>query len=345
MALWLCRAGKMGEHETKFIEDSSIYCTMWGGIGMEWDMAAITDREAFKAKLREAYPVTSSGRLGNLYGQIWAFSNTMNLGDLAVLPSKIKNVMYVGEIASEYKFSPDVSMPYQHRRSVKWLKELPRNIFDQDLLLSFGHQLTICQVSRNNAEQRIRSLISSPTNALPTAALTSSQSDGNSNNTDGVDIEEASRQEISGKLIAKYKGHGMARLIEAILQAKGYTTYLSPPGPDHGVDILASQGSLGFDHPRICVQVKSGDTPLERTTLDQLIGAMSNHKADFGMLVSWGGFRSSITKETANHFFKVRLWTHKEIIDEFLRHYSDLAEDIRETIPLKRIWTIDKQDD
>jgi restriction system protein len=51
-----------------------------------------------------------------------------------------------------------------------------------------------------------------------------------------------------------------------------------------------------------------------------------------------------VQREEANHFFKVRLWTHREIVNEFLRHYPDLPEDIRETIPLKRVWIIDKRD-
>ena len=63
------------------------------------------------------------------------------------------------------------------------------------------------------------------------------------------------------------------------------------------------------------------------------------------MLVSWGGFRNTIRKEEANHFFKVRLWTHKEIVQEFLRHYADLPEEIREAIALKQIWIIDKRAD
>ncbi len=31
----------------------------------------------------------------------------------------------------------------------------------------------------------------------------------------------------------------MARLVDAVLRATGYTTYLSPEGPDKGVDLLA----------------------------------------------------------------------------------------------------------
>ena len=40
-------------------------------------------------------------------------------------------------------------------------------------------------------------------------------------------------------LIRNYKGHGLARVIEAILRAKGFTVYRSKEGADHGVDLLA----------------------------------------------------------------------------------------------------------
>ena len=46
----------------------------------------------------------------------------------------------------------------------------------------------------------------------------------------------------------------------------------SPAGPDKGVDILASAGTLGFGSPKICVQVKSTDAPVDRIVLDQLGG-------------------------------------------------------------------------
>lgn len=40
--------------------------------------------------------------------------------------------------------------------------------------------------------------------------------------------------------------------------------------------------------------------------LDQLIGAMQNVQASHGLLVSWGGFKSSVDKEEATQFFRVR---------------------------------------
>ena len=336
MALWLCRAGKFGQYETKFIEDNAIYCT-WDGL--DWDMSKIVDRALFKDEVRRTYPEAKEGNITASTGQLWSFSRRIEVGDIIALPSKIKRIIYFGEVQSDYAYKPE-DLLYQHSRNVKWLKEIPRDSIDKDILYSLGSVLTICKIERNNAEHRIRELLSKPT-ITPTTSDTIPPDDIP---VEDVDIEETALQEIADALIAKYKGHGLATVVAAILEAKGYRTYVSPPGPDNGVDILASQGSLGFDPPRICVQVKSGDNPLDRTMLDQLIGAMSNHKAEFGMLVSWGGFKSSITREEANQFFKVRLWTHKEIIHEFLHHYRDLPEAVREQIPLKQIWIIDKRD-
>ena len=78
---------------------------------------------------------------------------------------------------------------------------------------------------------------------------------------------------------------------------------------------LASRGTLGFGPPKICVQVKTNDNPVDRPTLDQLVGAMANFAVDYGLLVSWNGFKSSVTREIPKHFFKVRLWDSKKIIE------------------------------
>ena len=95
-----------------------------------------------------------------------------------------------------------------------------------------------------------------------------------------MDLGELGRDQIGWLLIAGFQGHGLARLVEAVLRAQGYTTHLSPEGPDKGIDLLAAPGPLGFGRPRLCVQVKSGDTPADLPTLNQLVGAMQAVQAD-----------------------------------------------------------------
>jgi len=86
---------------------------------------------------------------------------------------------------------------------------------------------------------------------------------------------------------------------------------------------------LGFGQPRLCVQVKSQDSPVERVVLDQLIGNMQNFHAEQGLLVSWSGFKQTIEKERASQFFRVRLWSRNDLIENLLAAYDKLDEDLR----------------
>ena len=67
---------------------------------------------------------------------------------------------------------------------------------------------------------------------------------------------------------------------------------------------------------------------------------MQNVQAKQGLLVSWGGFKSSVDKEKASQFFRVRLWDQKDLIEQLLAHYDKLDDDIRTELSLKRIWTV-----
>jgi restriction system protein len=136
----------------------------------------------------------------------------------------------------------------------------------------------------------------------------------------------------------------MERVVEAILRAQGYETYRSPEGADRGVDLLAAPGPLGFGAPRICVQVKCTDAPVDHPTLSQLLGTMQNVKAQQGLLVSWSGFKSSVDRVRAEQFFTVRLWDQDDVIRELLANYDQIEPDVRAELPLKRIWIVNEPD-
>jgi predicted Mrr-cat superfamily restriction endonuclease len=77
-----------------------------------------------------------------------------------------------------------------------------------------------------------------------------------------TDITLFAEDRIYDHIERKFKGLGLARLVNAVLKATGYITIVSPPGPDGGVDIVAGRGLMGFDPPRLCVQVKSSSGPV-----------------------------------------------------------------------------------
>jgi len=203
--------------------------------------------------------------------------------------------------------------------------------------------MTVCQIKRNDAEKRLIEMSKNDwkTTKIKKVDLSELSIDDDVSDEDGLaDLEQIAQDQIARLIIAKFKGHKMARLVNGILQAEGYTTYVSPPGPDKGIDILAAPDALGFGQPRICVQVKSSDSPVDRPTLDQLIGSMANVQAEQGLLVSWGGFKSSVEKEEAAQFFKVRLWDRDDLIRHLLIQYNNLDDELKADLPLKRIWTV-----
>jgi restriction system protein len=335
MALWLVRAGKHGEHEARFFGDNRIYLT-WDELPE--DLSAVKDNKSIRELLMTVKPDAPPGKIANHTGQIGGFLLGMKPGDHLAVPRKGKGAFAVGEITGGYVYDAKAEIPYRHSRTVKWLNlDVPRSAFDQDLLFSLGAIMTICQVNKHNAEARVMALLKKPSGAetvLRDPELERPEGE------EFLDLERTAKDQIAKLLIRKFKGHGMARLVEAILKAQGYTTFNSPPGPDKGVDILAAPGALGFGKPRICVQVKSQETPLESRVLNELRGAMQSVRADQGLLVCWGGFKSSIDRERAQHFFDVRLWDQDDLIEQLLQQYERLDEDLRAELPLKRIWTV-----
>ena len=132
--------------------------------------------------------------------------------------------------------------------------------------------------------------------------------------------------------------------MEGILKAQGYTTYRSPEGADGGADILAGSGPLGFASPRLCVEVKSEATAIGREPLDKLLGAMTKFNADQGLFVAWGGFKGNVQKELATQFFRLRLWSQKELLEQLFEQYERLDDDLKAELPLKRVWMVAAQD-
>lgn len=137
MALWLVRSGSRGEYEQRFIADGRIY---FQHRTIPGDLSGVTESE-LKKKNRQA----------------WAFTFGMEIGDWVVMPSKLKRTIHLGEIKGAYMFTPDAGETLRHSRETEWFAvDIPRNAFEGDLLNSFGAFLTICQITRNDAENRVR---------------------------------------------------------------------------------------------------------------------------------------------------------------------------------------------
>lgn len=343
MAIWLIRAGSHGEYEQKFIQENRVYVT-WDGLDV--NLAKLKQRADLTAAMNNRYADCKPKAIANWVSQVWPFAHDIKPGDWVVLPLKSQPAIYIGEVTGSYQFEPSGPTPFYHWMPVKWIGEaIPRVNFSQDLLYSFGAFLTICRIQRNNAEQRITAMRANAWKPETIAAVSKISTPVTDEAAEDSNLEELAHDQIAQLIASRFKGHNLTRLVEAILKAQGYTTYRSPEGADGGADILAGAGPLGFGSPRLCVEVKSEANPIDRPTVDKLLGAVAKFGADEGLFVSWSGFKTNVQKELAASFFRVRLWTQKELLEQLFAHYDHLDDDLKAELPLKRIWTVAVQDE
>lgn len=323
MAVWLIRAGRHGEYEAMSIERgvSAI------GFGLARSVGEFESRDALRAELPEP----------SAADQLWHLYETVQCGDMVVLPCKHTRTVAVGRVAGEYAYRPELSAEAPHMRDVEWCAtEVPRSNFDRDLLNSFGALRTVSQPQAPNAEARIEAVVraylgevdhSDPTDEAE--AVPDADPDGE------VDLDEQIKDRIVARLRRKFSGERLEHLVASILRASGYEAEETERGPDGGVDIVAGRGELGFGQPRLCVQVKGRSGLVGLGEYDRLMGVLETFRAEHGLLVSLGDFTKPVKERNKQSFFKIRLWGPEELAQRLLETYEDLPVDIRTDVPLR----------
>jgi restriction system protein len=335
--LWLARLGRHGEQETQALETGQLVLGFRVG-----DLRQAKTRDAVLEQLEQASPDTKRKRLLNFAAQLNQFVNTIQVSDLVVVPLKTKGSIAIGEIAGPYAPTPDGTP----MRPVRWLKpDVPRDVFRQDLLYSFGAFMTVCEISRNDALRRVEAILKTGRDpgyesgtAVPPRAPAAP--DAPVAEEADVDLDVIARDQIERRVTSAFAGHDFTRLIAEILKAQGYVVNVSPPGPDQSIDIVAGRGGLGFEAPRLVVQVKSGNVVGDQQTLQALIGAVQDTHADQGLLICWGGFKRTVEQRRNELFFRIRLWGRAEVLDALFEVYDRLPEALRAELPLKRTWML-----
>lgn len=342
MRAWVVRAGADGESED-FALDNNVVVIGWDELD---DLStAVTRDQVRKMLLDTGY--TEGGKLANHTGQIYRFAHEIAVGDLVVLPAKRTRNLAIGRCKGGYEFRPDNPDGCRHVRPVNWLlKEQPRRSLRQDLLNTLNVPQTVFEAKRYKAVDRLAEF--SRTERDPELRRSDDPShevDTDSDNEDAaMDLVPLAIDGIAAHIAATFKAHGLEKLVEAVLKAEGYVTFRSPAGPDGGVDVLAARGPLGFEPPRIAVQVKSGKTPVDGPTVRNLLGAAGSFGADQSLFVSWSGFNRGARRLARDQWFNLRIWDSADLIQKITENYDRLPKEIQAELPLKQIWVIASED-
>ena len=337
--VYLARAGRNGEDEDYALDNSLAII----GFRDVPSLEGARDYDAVAQLVKNAFPGGKPRTLGNYAGQLGAFAVAMQEGDIVVLPRKLTSQIAIGRVTGPYRYE-QVNTAFRHTRPVEWLRpDVPRATFEQDLLYSFGAFMTARNISRNDASRRVAAVLKDQPDPGPSVLLEGSTKAAGTTDVETAevpDLAQLAHDQIVAHIQSRFSGHTLTHLVDAVLQADGWVTKISVPGPDGGVDILAGRGSLGLDTPRLCVQVKSQNSPADVTVYRTLQGTMQTFKAEQGLLVCWGGFNKVVLAESRQGHFMVRLWDSRDLVGAIYRNYERLPAEIQADLPLKRVWML-----
>ncbi len=331
MTVWTIKGGSRGEHEEAFLERGIVAI----GYDLQQSIADFAERDDLRNRL--------DSRTGA--DQMWRFYTEVDEGDMVVVPRKGRNrEVAVGRISGPYVYQPELAASgAPHTRRVEWLvTNIPRSHFDQDLLNSLGTMLTLSQPNAPNAETRIKQIanvyLELETAPIDEPGVTHGDQTATAINDGSVSTDQAEEndldQEIKDRIVARfrrqYAGAQLEYLVASILKASGYHVLQTREGPDGGIDVLAGKGDMGFGEPRLCVQVKGRTSPVDLQEYSSLRGNINSFGADYGLLVSLGGFTKPVhDRNEQQSFFVIRLWGPDELAQRLLENYDSLPQDIR----------------
>ncbi|MBZ6132071.1 MULTISPECIES: CBS domain-containing protein [Streptomyces] len=156
MRAWVVRAGENGERERSALEEG-VLVVGWDRLAMG-DLTDSATRDEVRAAVAAAYPDEGPYTIGNWTGQLYRFVREIQPGDLVVLPLKSSRVA-VGRVVGAHEYRAQAAEGMRHVRRVEWLvRDLDRREIQSDLLDSLGSLLTVFELSRFGAADRVAAL-------------------------------------------------------------------------------------------------------------------------------------------------------------------------------------------
>ncbi|MDA2932147.1 restriction endonuclease [Nitrospinae bacterium AH-259-F20] len=320
--VWVVRAGNNNEIAQE-VEEQSAVALGWADVS---NLSSTSSRDDVKSKVREAYPHLSEKKVIPSAGQIFRFVHEMKEGDYVLTPIRATREVLIGQITGPYEYNPStISANYPHARKVKWQKKVSRDDFTSSARNALGSSLTVFTVTPYR--QEIRSLL-----------------EGEPRGTEEPEVEEVDiyadvkekSDELISDAISKLDPYEFQDLVAGVLRAMGLRTKVSPPGPDHGIDIVAHPDHFGFEEPRIKVQVKHRQATVGGGDMRNFITTV--REGEKGLFVSTGGYTKEAETEARIANPPVTCLDRDQFVDLLLEHYENMEPELRAMIPLKKVY-------
>ena len=150
------------------------------------------------------------------------------------------------------------------------------------------------------------------------------------------EAEETAWAEIESFLTAM-NPYDFQDLVAGLLEAMHYhVQWKAPPGPDQGIDIVASADPLGAASSRLKIQVKRRADRINVDGLRAFLAVLGD--ADIGIFVSAGGFTRDAEQEArTQERRRITLVDLDRLVSLWVENYARLDESARQLLPLRPV--------
>jgi len=327
--MWMVRSAS-GRRLADEFKEQGVVAIGWSDVG---DLSQYKDKEAILEAVRRRWPDGSEGQNMASASQLQRFKEKLHNGDRVITYDSSRRIYHVGTISGAYAYNPGAVEPFPNTYPVNWEGEVDRDCLSVTTRNSLGSTLTLFKVPESAADEL--------EHALKGGAPLGPKDGGDDEGEDEealLDRYKSEAFEIIKDRVNRLNWDEMQELVAALLRAMGYKTQVSKPGPDRGVDIMASPDGFGFESPRIIVEVKHRGQPMGAQQLRSFIGG--RHKDDKGLYVSTSGFTKDARYEADRANIPVMLMDIDALVEAILRHYEDMDMDMdgRNYLPLNKIY-------
>ena len=139
--MWVIRAGQNALYYDKYIQNSKVYIP-WDGYKI--DLSGIKTRADFRTVVESEKGTNNRTSISNWAGQLYAFTQEIENGDLILIPSKGSHTFCLAIIKGNYHFDENERDKLYHCRDIEILKtDIPKSVFSQSVIYSLGAFRTI----------------------------------------------------------------------------------------------------------------------------------------------------------------------------------------------------------
>lgn len=155
-----------------------------------------------------------------------------------------------------------------------------------------------------------------------------------------LDELEAQAFESIGKYLESIDEYKFQKIASVLLKAMGfYIEYVAPPGPDGGIDIIAFKDPLGFEKPRIKVQVKNykESIKIDIKPIRELKGLL-NANEHIGIFITSSYFTKAAKIFARESDIHIKLIDREDFIELWQLNYHKMNEEEKALLPLHQIY-------